>query len=462
MRSYIPFLSLRYLRYHKLSSGLGILGVALGVGLVIVVVSVMDGFQTRIRRELLRNTAAVTVTVEYDLDASRLCEEIKRTVPGVVEAAPVLQTVTLVGRTYPGGRTRKFPCRVEGIDPGPANRLSPLADRLRTGETPESPLSLRAPATPEDPFLLPPSVASGERRVRKEKQGIIVGIGLLRALRARVGDQVTLYTIREADAGRDGAPPPDHVAVQQEKFRVTAFYNSGDGQVDETLVLMDRRDAASFFEGTVTAEASEIRLRLDDPDRADEVKGAIMTSAEALVLASRRSARAAEQPVYAETWRDQNRRFLMAVENERGLLLLISSFSFIVVAFLIGSTQSMLVVEKTREIGVLRSLGASVSGTAGVFLGNGFFIGTIGALGGWGIGATVATNAPSIIAAIKEVTGRDLFPAEIYRFGEVPIEVRGPFVLTVCLAAVGFAVLGSLLPALRAASLDPVASLHNE
>ena len=168
------------------------------------------------------------------------------------------------------------------------------------------------------------------------------------------------------------------------------------------------------------------------------------------------------RPIEALTWKEAHAELLAAVANERGLLLVITSFSFLVVAFLIGSTQSMLVVEKTREIGVLRSLGASVAGTSAVFLGNGFFIGAVGALAGWCVGTAITGNIQRISDALNRWFGLNLFPPNIYRFDQIPIDVKPDFVVMVCAGAIAFALLGSLLPAIRASTLDPVESLHHE
>ncbi|MHC4923700.1 MAG: ABC transporter permease [Planctomycetota bacterium] len=457
MKSYLPFLSLRYLWFHKLSSALGILGVTLGVGLIIVVVGVMDGFQARLRSSLLGTTAAVVVKPHYDVDADELVTLLKRDIPGVLDASPVVRTTTLIGTERRGAR-QGLPCQVLGIDAAREIEVGGLRQKLRYGEGPRAETTLLDPATPDKPFLAPDRIRYPDQRIRPEKNGVILGIRLATRLGARTGDRISLFTLEDKDPDASGR----EVSVVKELFFITGLYNSKDSEIDSMLVLMDRRDALSFFQGAMRREADEVRLLLEDPEAVDSVKAAIVDRHESIVKATNRTDRVSERALVVQTWKDIHYRLLAAVENERSLLLVITSFSFIVVAFLIGSTQSMLVVEKTREIGVLRSLGASVMGTSGVFLANGLFIGTIGAACGYVLGMGVATNVADIADWIRTTFGRDLFPADIYRFDEIPIQVHPEFVMYLCTGAVVFALLGAILPALRAAGMDPVASLHHE
>jgi lipoprotein-releasing system permease protein len=477
LKSYVPFLSLRYLWYHKVSSGLGILGVTLGVGLVIVVVGVMDGFQKRLKNSLIGNTAAVVLEPRYDVDAEALCEALKKTVPGVIEASPVVYTWSLLSAEN-SGVTESLPCRVVGIDARKEGKVSDLGAKLHhrgsrlaaDGKTPAT-LRLIEGATEEEPFRVSPEEAAMNARARPGKQGLLLSRWLRDRLDVQPGDPVRLAT------GRRTKGKKDEFTYESEVFTVTGIFDSGDTEIDQMLLLMDRRDALSFFKDVFHQEVDEVRLLLADPDRCDEVKtdikGREVTEGndkkyiggkdKALLAASLRpGGRVALRPLAVLTWKDKNARLLAAVENERGLLIVITSFSFLVVAFLIGSTQSMLVVEKTREIGVLRSLGASVAGTASVFLGNGLFIGAIGAAAGAAVGTGITSNIQGIADGIYRYFGVELFPRDIYRFDQIPIDVKGEFLLTICAGAVVFALLGALLPAVRAAMLDPVESLHHE
>jgi lipoprotein-releasing system permease protein len=455
LKSYVPFLSLRYLWFHKVSSGLGILGVTLGVALVIVVVGVMDGFQTRIKRVLIGNTAAVVVKPYYDVDADALAEALKRTVPGVLEASPVVKQMTLI---QPRDRAVQAPCLVVGIDAVREDRVSDLAKKLRRRD---GSLSLLESASAEQPFREPEARAAMDRRIRPEKQGVLLSRRLLSELGVSVGREVHLFTARRKPGANGGQRIEGSAEI--EVFLVTGSFESGDSEVDRQLVLMDRRDALSYFRELVPRDTDEVRLLLDDSDRCDEVRDLVLARKDRLMEASlKKGGRISAVPMDAMTWKDVNVDLVKAVENERGLLLVITSFSFIVVAFLIGSTQSMLVVEKTREIGVLRSLGASVAGTSSVFLANGFFIGTAGALAGWGTGVAITGHIQEIADFIRKTFNRNLFDENIYHFSSIPIDVKPGFVLSICIGAVCFALLGSILPAVRAALLDPVESLHHE
>lgn len=465
MKSYVPFLSLRYLWFHKVSSGLGILGVTLGVGLIIVVVGVMDGFQTRLKNSLIGSTAAVVVRPRYDVDVARLRDELKK-VPGVVEASPVVYAMTMIS-VDEETRSGSAPCRIIGIDAEREDAVSGLGEKLHYGGSSVTekgaPAGLRLleSASIKEPFRVPADVAARYVRIRAEKQGLVLGKNLSVMLDVRQGDEVRLVTGKRKPSKGNGSGRGE-ISWESEVYLVTGVFDVGDTDVDQGLVLMDRRDALSYFSEWLPFEADEVRLKLTDSGLCDDVKRAIQERAVSLAAATCRRGAPPESPLDVRTWKDVHRKVLGAVDNERGLLLVITSFSFIVVAFLIGSTQSMLVVEKTREIGVLRSLGASVPGTSAVFLGNGFFIGLVGAAAGCAIGVAVTSNIHAISVFITRETGRELFDPTIYRFDRIPIDVQPDFVLSICGGAVLFALLGSLLPAIRAATLDPVESLQHE
>lgn len=464
MKNYVPFLSLRYLWFHKVSSGLGILGVTLGVGLIIVVVGVMDGFQTRLKNSLIGSTAAVIVRPRYDVDAEALCRELKR-IPGVEEASPVVYALTMIS-VDEETRSGSAPCRIIGIDAEREDRVADLGAKLHYGgsRTTEigtpAPLRLVESASEKEPFRVPADVAARYVRIRDEKQGLVLGKSIAEQLDVRPGDEVRLVTGKRKP-GKNSAR--GEIAWESEVFLVTGVFDVGDTEVDQGLVLMDRRDARTFFKEWLPFEVDEVRLKLSDPGRCDEVREAIVARASAIARATCRGPEPeAGKTLEPKTWKEIHWRVLEAVDSERGLLLVITSFSFIVVAFLIGSTQSMLVVEKTREIGVLRSLGASVTGTSAVFLGNGFFIGLVGAAAGWALGIAVTSHIQEIARFIRVHFGRNLFDPKVYRFDRIPIDVQSDFVLSICGGAILFALLGSLLPAIRAAMLDPVESLHHE
>jgi lipoprotein-releasing system permease protein len=435
VKTYIPHLSLRYLRYHKVSSALGVLGVALGVGLVIVVVSVMDGFQTRLRKSLLGSTASVTVLPKY-----------------VVETSPVLHIPSFASTDHGGLRSGR-PCMILAIDPRREGAVNDFRGFLQWPSGPPG-STLLPPATDAAPFTLPPNEARAAAKQRRGKQGVLVGLSLMRDLGLRVGDRIRLYTLVDDGEG-------DQPRAASETWLITGAYCAGDTEVEKALVLMDRVDALSYFRERLDREVHEMRVRVDDPGRAEEVKHAIEARTQEILADTRRSDGGLDE-LEVKTWIDVHRVLLGAVEVERSMLIVISSFCFIVVAFLIGATQSMLVIEKTREIGVLRSLGSSVAGTSAIFLGNGFFIGTIGAALGCAIGVSVASNVADIAHWLRGTFGLDVFPQDVYRFDSIPVELRPGFVLVVCAGAIAFALLGSAIPAVRASLLDPVESLHHE
>jgi hypothetical protein len=191
----------------------------------------------------------------------------------------------------------------------------------------------------------------------------------------------------------------------------------------------------------------EVRMRLADYHDAEELKASLSRAFPELEV---------------QTWEDLKRDFLQAVQTEKVMLIVVLSFIVLLGGFIILATLTLTVVEKTKDIGILGALGAPRAGILSVFLGNGMLIGLIGSVLGLGLGWWFVQNVDAVRSVVASTTGVDLFPPDIYSFRYIPTVWRWPTVLTIMGGSVLISFFAGLLPALRAARLDPVKALRYE
>jgi lipoprotein-releasing system permease protein len=167
-------------------------------------------------------------------------------------------------------------------------------------------------------------------------------------------------------------------------------------------------------------------------------------------------------PLKVETWEDKQGPLLAAIRVEKGILNVLLFLIIAVAGFGILAIFSMIVMEKTRDIGILKALGASNTGVMNIFLGYGLLLGVVGAVLGTGLGLTLTWQINNIEKLLAQLTGQDIFPRDVYYFDSIPTDIQPFTVLLVNVGAIGIAVLFSILPALRAAMLHPVRALRYE
>jgi lipoprotein-releasing system permease protein len=441
--------ALRLLRVRKINL-ISILGVTLGVGAIIVVMAVMDGFQLELRTMIRGTLSDLIVEVQPDRadEAMRGAVEL---VPGVAGAAIQWQTFGAIPARddkvvdSDGGRQNYLPVRIVGLVPGDEARVSRVLESMRP-----------APGQPEDPFEVEPGpgefvpedlprVALSEWIARKLGHGFAL----------EVGERVTLITL-EAVEGTNGGGPQRYRTNDREAV-ISRIYKSGNSEFDKLHVYVDMtRTGRTFFsdrEGVV----AEVRVKLDDYMRAREMRGPVAAAA------GRIDPRIARDPDYfVQTWEERQHNLLRAVNNEKFLLAFVLFFIVVVACFTIFATLTMTVVEKTRDIGVLRALGATPGGICSIFMLNGTLVGGLGAGLGYGAGLLVAHNVNGVRAFLLNWFGWDIFPADIYLFDEIPTHIDHAAALWFAVGAAVCAVVFAVVPSVRAARLRPVTALRYE
>ena len=411
---FAPFewmLAVRYLRTRRregfvsVIAGFSFLGIMLGVATLIVVLSVMNGF----RHELLDKIVGINghifvAAIDRPLtDYAEVSDRISK-VYGIRAVIPMVE-----GQAFASSQSSGSGVLVRGVRGDDLAKIHSIGNNIRQG-------------------TLADFDASG---------GVAIGRRLAESLALQVGDQITLITPR-------GAQTPFGTAPRIKAYPVKAIFEIGMSEFDSTFVYMPLTEAQSFFnrEGDVTV----IEVYLDNADRVDDARSAIEM--------------AAERPVLLTDWRQRNRTFFSALEVERNVMFLILTLIVLVAALNIVSGLTMLVKDKSTDIAILRTMGATRGAIMRVFLITGASIGVVGTLVGDILGLVIALNVESIRAFLSRLTNTNLFPAELYFLSQLPAEVNGREVMMITGFTLVVSLLATLYPSWRAARLDPVQALR--
>jgi lipoprotein-releasing system permease protein len=460
----------RYLltRYLALAC---IISVMLGVATLIVVNSVMAGFSTRLRDRLhglLSDVLVEATSFEGFPDAQEKRDRIREDpiLGQKVEAVTATLDVFALLQFRAYGETITRRVQVIGIDPitraqvggfseylvnqrnnpRPSFDLDPESKRRNLMLYPPRPLDVDFRAPPPSPGEPPPPKAPPSEL--KVPHGIIIGNAIAsfrvrdpqsgNIVKDRVllhpGDEVLITTV----SGAKMAPVMD-------TFTVCDYFKSEMSEYDANYVFVP----LDYFQ----------RLRAME-NRATNLLLRLKNYQDAPVVVKRLSAMFPECVV--ETWEDKQGPLLAAIAVEKGILNVLLFLIVGVAGFGILAIFTMIVVEKTRDIGILKALGASNAGVMQIFLGYGLLLGVVGAVLGTGLGLWVTKYINEIEKLLARVTGQDIFPRDVYYFDRIPTFINPTSILLVNLGAIAIAVIFSVLPALRAALLHPVRALRYE
>jgi len=413
-KSWEWFVGARYLRarthnrFVSFISSISILGVALGVAVLIVVLSVMNGFETELRTRILSMTSHASL--ESFGDGLAAWQDVRGRVEDdadVRAAAPYIQgeAMLLRGEEVSGAIVR-------GIVPLEERRVSGLADKLISG-------------TLED-------LAPGG-------WNIVLGSALARELQVEVGDRVVL-------AISQGTVTPAGLVPRLRRFMVTGIFEAGMYEFDRGLAFVHLEDAARLWR--MDDRVTGLRLALDDMFLAPEV--------------SRRVAVEAGGGFYVSDWTRQHVNFFRSIQLSKQMMFTILLLVVAVAAFNIVSTLVMVVKDKQGDIAILRTLGASPRGIMIVFMIQGTLIGVAGTLAGLGLGALLALNIEQFVHVLEAALGTTFLAADVYFISDLPAELRAGDLARICGTALALAVLSTLYPAWRAARSQPAEALRHE
>ena len=403
----------RYLRARRretfisIIAGFSFIGIMLGVATLIIVMAVMNGFRGELVSKILGINGHLLVQPmdspldDYDAVASRL-----ESVPGVRFAMPFVEGQGLVS-----GPAGAFGALVRGVTQRDLDRLPLVSKKLVAGSL--------------DNF--------------DEAGGIAIGSRMARSLGVVVGDTVTLVSPR-------GSVTPMGVTPRIKGYKVVAIFEIGMSEYDSTIAFLPFPEAQLYF--NKDGQATAIDVFLDDPDAISGMRATIED--------------AAGRPCFVTDWRQRNTTFFSALEVERNVMFLILTLIVIVAALNIISGLTMLVKDKSHDIAILRTMGATRGAILRIFMITGASIGTFGTFAGLLLGYIVCLNIESIRQFISWLTRTELFSPELYFLSKMPADMNAGETTSVVVMALVLSFLATLYPAWRAARLDPVEALRYE
>lgn len=403
----------RYLRARRkegfisVIAGFSFLGITLGVMTLIIVMAVMNGFRKDLFAKILGLNGHVVVhkVGEPFADYEDILQKLVA-VPGVRGVLPLVE-----GQVMVSSSVNAAGALVRGITENGMKSLPLVANNIQFG-----------------------SIDGFDRQT-----GISIGSRLAANLRVTLGDPVTIITPR-------GASTPFGTAPRTKQYTVTSIFELGMAEYDRTIMFMPLQEAQRFF--GKTGEVDVLEVVIDDPEKASGFAGLL---------------RAAAGPTVQTTdWHQRNETFANVLAVERNVMFIILSLIVLVAALNIISGMMMLVKDKTRDIAILRTMGATSGAMMRVFLITGASIGIVGTIAGFVLGVLFCWNIEAIRQFVQVVTGATAFDPNVYYLTRMPADINPTETGSIVLMALVLSVLATLYPSWRAAKLDPVEALRYE
>jgi len=396
-------------RFISFISGVSMLGIALGVAALIIVLSVMNGFQKEVRDRML-NVIAHVELLDYSGQALpdwQATAAKARQNPEVIAAAPFVASQSLIGF----GSDNMRGAVIRGISPAEEATVTGLGAQLRD---------------------------TAYARLTPGSWNIILGAELARQLGVAEGDKITIVA-------PDGQVTPAGVLPRLKAFTVVATFNSGHYEYDSSLALVHIDDAAKLFR---TGGPTGVQLKLRDVHDARRVAGELMQT-----MGSQ---------IRVRDWTRANATWFDAVQIEKRMMGIVLTLIVAVAAFNLVSTLVMTVTDKQSDIAILRTLGASPRSIMGIFIVQGALAGVIGTLGGVAFGLLVAFNVDVIVPFIERLLNVSFLPGSIYLISQMPSDPQSGDIVPIALVSLVLSFLATLYPSWRASRVQPAEALRYE
>ena len=426
------FLALRYLKpkrsFVSIITVLSITGVVIGIAALIVVIAVMTGFGLELKKKIIGFEPHVQVSQRGALLQNwEAIREMALKSPGVVGASPIVSG----------------PVIIESDAESPHVQTAQILGVL----------------LPEHEALMDIRSFVKEGTYDLDGDKCLLGATLARDLEVKVGDKITVNALgshlREAFNELKRAEKSDPNAktigeirqlIRPMDLTVTGLIVTGRMDYDMSYVILPIQLAQQAY--GFSGEVHAVALRTADPYKVEETTKALRASL--------------PDDLGVSSWMDTNRDRLDAVANERTMMMFVMMIMVVVAAFSITNTLITVIVQKKREIGILKALGASRWAIIGVFLGQGAIVGVLGNLIGVAAGFTVLALRNQIREFLSRFAGIDIFSAKIYLFTEIPAQITGSDIAVICSASFIICLFAAAIPAFFAADLDPVKALREE
>lgn len=426
-KNFSLFLALRYLKpkrtFLSIITLVSILGVTLGIMVLILVISVMTGFEQELRRKVIGFDAHIVITNQSVMEGWSETMALCQKEPNVTAIAPFVQGPVIVEF-----ENRRLAPKIRGVDPELEEKV------VSVGE-----------------FII-------EGAYDLEGDKTVLGSELARTLGAGVGDKITVYSpgnfneiLAELERiEKEGGKAADAGALKQmilpKELEVSGIFESGRYMYDSEFLIVPLHIGQELY--SLGDAIHGLALRTSDPYIAPEVRESLNQKL--------------TPPEFALTWIDLNKQIFDAIRMERNVMFFLLMFIVLVAAFGIMNTLITVTVQKTREIGVMKALGARTHQIIGVFLAQGMVVGVFGTITGLALGISVVQYRNEVSQWLANTLRIEIFPRSVYQFSEIPAQVVPSDVAIICVSAFFICSLAALIPAWFAARLDPVKALRYE
>ena len=420
----LPFellLALRYLRpkrtFVSVITFISVLGVALGVAVLIIVISVMSGFDQQLRDKILGFNAHIKIFKPQEAmkDYQRLMSVVSSN-RSVRAVAPFVVGRVLVETQPKTGQSEVDAPYLRGLDPALESKIT----------------------------VLPESIVQGKFDV--SNRGLLVGSEFATNLHLSVGDRLLIYSPEELRKLKNSRGKEGEQTVLPDEYEVRGIFDVGYYEYNVSVIITSLEDAQELF--VLGDSVRGLLAMLLDPYQAAMAAGELQRSL---------------GPEYRiTTWMEENSNILGALIVEKNVMFYLLFFIMIVAALCILSALITFVVQKTREIGMLKALGATDLQVTGLFLSQSGFVGIVGVAAGLGLGMLALRYRNEFLHLMNRLTHFELFPAQIYGFTELPAVIVPRDILLICGSAFFICILGGVIPAWRAGRLKPVEALRYE
>ena len=395
-------------RFIGVNSAVSMIGIAVGVWALIVVLSVMNGFQKEVRTRILAVVSHLQIVADDNrLEDWQSVAKIAAQNPHVVGSAPFVQAQAMLsnGQGMRGAAVR-------GILPAEEEKVADLARHMRAGSLDD---------------------------LRAGQFGVVLGIDLARALGVTRGDKIALIAPQ-------GVVTPAGVIPRLKQFTVAGIFEAGLVDADSALALIHMQDAQTLYQ--MGSSVSGVRLKLDDLFAARTVAYELLNKL--------------PRDVFASDWTRSHANFFRAVEIEKRMMFLILALIVFVAAINIISTLAMAVVDKQADIAILRTLGAAPGSILQIFMVQGMVLGVVGTVAGVIVGVITALNIDVIVPAIERAFNIKFLSKDVYMIPDLPSDLQMTDVVSIAVMALVLSFVATILPSLRAARVNPVEALRYE